>query len=359
VTDWTIDPQSKALIELFVSHSSEVMTGPGGPKLVCGGLGWPAKDYDSLSQRSPFRDVFKKLLHIRIHVDRIADTYSGDTDEQCNVAQTLLKHFRGRNAMRDLYLARRMIEATLAPAWAPRQNLRFAQVGDFFEQYRDYFLSYTNKRADDVNYRYRNTFDYDVQALFEQYKQTANLLARQTVTHFSGLYGYYDKNEILGGDEVRAAIVKGANSALVLVQLLTRPLLDPTYEEFENYCFQEYTAYTEGDDTTPEFVRKRDRKYRFLLAESTDQERKKPAEVLKPLAEVQDAYAGWFQEMLDRHVDVLDCNSREGLKSQLEEIGRQIDSVRRDVLNVVVPLDYVAVLFAQPQKRNENAGENG
>ena len=239
-----------------------------------------------LSQTSPFIYTFRSLISIRWMVDYIADAFRNDLDAQCNKAQALLKHYRRQNTMPELRAARRIIEGVLYPGWGLRADLqtRFTHVADFFEQYTDYFLSYTNKEADVVNQSFRKAFFDENRSLFRKYGQTVNLLARQTVQHFTGLSGFYDKQEIIGGDEIRPELVRGAQSAIVLVQILAKALLEPKYAKSENYCFQEYEAYKLGDSKSPDFVRRRRRKYRFLLAEQPEPTARKPAEAVKPSA---------------------------------------------------------------------------
>ena len=274
-------------------------------------------------------------------MDHTAVSYPGDPDAQYGKATALLKKYRRQNLKVELDIARRFVLTALASGWEIALQKRFSEVATFLG-YQDYFLSYTNMRSDEINYTFRDAFYGETKTYFRKYGSKTNLLARQIVVHLSGLSGFYDKDKILGGDEIRAELEAGARSALVFIQIISKGLLDPERDEATNWCFREYCYYGSDEEATPSVARSRKRKYRFLVAEQRGRELREPARAIEPLSEVRDAYKPWFDQMLRLDVDVLECARPDALKYQIERIGREISLFRNSVLDDIVPDEFAA-----------------
>jgi hypothetical protein len=154
--DWTTTPEAKVLITLFVDHTADEMKTTNGQRLIANAFQFPIAEYTPRAQRQAFREPFVKLLELRMRVDSIKATR--DVEAQCRRAGALLKKYRKQNAAAEMWIARNFIERSFYPEWDKTLRERLTDISNFFEQYKDYFLSYTNKHAHRTNTDFSKTF---------------------------------------------------------------------------------------------------------------------------------------------------------------------------------------------------------
>jgi hypothetical protein len=131
--------------------------------------------------------------------------------------------------------------------------------------------------------------------------------------------------------------VSGASSALAFLQVVSKAMLDPGQDEQQNWCFKEYCAYKSGDIHS-RLGRDRRRLFIFLIAERAVHGR--PAEAVKPFADLREGYKPWHDHMLELATATLACISRAALKEQIESVAQQIHLFRHSVLDSVVPDEF-------------------
>jgi len=346
-TTWAASPEAHILIDLFADHTAEEIKTAEGQRLIAGAFQFAVAEYSDRIQRPSFREPFVKLLEIRKRVDLIADNFPGNSEAQFRKATALLKKYRKQIAISEMRIAYKFIERALAPGWSQDLKEKCASISQFFEKYMDYFLSYTNKRADQINADFTKAFYPETKALLRTFGMTANLLARQIIEHLSGLSGFYDKKNVELGDKIREEIVGSANSSLVFLQIVSRVMLDPGQDEEQNWCFQEYIAYKDDNFCSCSLARGRVRLFIFLIAEKSV--RGNPAEAVRPFADLRDAYKPWHDHMLELatmtlETTALERSSREKLKEQIEAVAQKIHAFRHLLLDSVVYDEFAADL---------------
>jgi hypothetical protein len=339
---WDETPQAYQLVNLFANHTAQEMTSTDGQRLIAAELQFPIAEYHNWAPRPTIREPFSKLLEIRGRVDLIVKNFPGNPDLQFRKAAALLKKYRKQNAVPEMRIAYKLAQSALVSGWDPELKKRFAALSEFFKEYKDYFLSYTNKDSGRTNTDFAKTFYPETKQYIKTCSITANLLARQVVEHLSGLSGFFDKQQILLGDAVRAKIVCGAATALVFIQLVSRAMLESEQNETDNWCFQEYMAYKCDDECACDVARGRTRLFIFLIAEKPVPGN--PAEAVRPFSDLRDAYKPWHDHMLELATQTLERSSCGKLKEQIEVIARQIHEFRHSILDSVVNEEFAAGL---------------
>jgi hypothetical protein len=335
---WSDLEPAKTLIGLFVKNSLEQLTANEG-RVLARAFGADPEDYAQLCKKDEFNKPYRILLAMRLRVEQIIRLIPDDTADQLKKSLALLKLERRRNGIVHVKICRRMLEAALVPAWTEAQKREFAEAADIFE-FVDYFLSYTNKTAADINYRFRMAFLPPTRVKAEDPATVVNYVARDVVDRLrlNNLSGFFDAQKIDLGDKVRRELTIGASTAVVFVQLVEQAMLVEPDDGSENWCYSEFELYR-APDAPQKKAEGRLRKFAFLIT-VMPKDRGPPAFAVKP-AQLPECYERWFGEMVEDRVEVLRPEDPITLGDQVNTIAKKIVGFRDELFNSIVDENFV------------------
>lgn len=141
-------------------------------------------------------------------------------------------------------VTRKLVEARLWPTWPSAVQKDYTAKSEIFE-WRDFFVSYTNRDAPATNNQFRQLIRTCLGKTPSGAENAHNYLARVITRHlrrYQGLSGFFDEDALKVGENIQEEVDYYCRHAFALVQLI-----EPLALEREppcNWCFHEYTEFT-------------------------------------------------------------------------------------------------------------------
>ncbi len=111
--------------------------------------------------------------------------------------------------------------------------------------WRDYFISYTNRDAATTNQEFRQLIRES--GFRPRASEDQNYVARVINKHlrkYQGLVGFFDESNLQVGDDIQDAVTDYCQKSFAFVQLVER-VTCTSVPSGQNWCFHEYTTFTE------------------------------------------------------------------------------------------------------------------
>ncbi|MGB8910479.1 MAG: hypothetical protein WCC84_17175 [Candidatus Cybelea sp.] len=319
---------AQKLLDVFRQHSTQAIK-TNGRDIICRAFRIPPEAYVEQTRDSNFATAYANLLGIRKRVDDVLSRRPSRDARQVSLALALLKLYRRSYLFAELQACTEILRAAAYPRWQQNDRVAFDK-GCVVFPLEDYFLSYTNREADDTNYYFRQAFIGQMRRGASEGRFNYNLVALAIEHRLSrnNLQGFFDVNEIRLGDSVREKITHGAEHSIVFIQLLEMALLTRPRPGETNWCFHEFERYG-GSHVRDQLA--------FLLAAQLAAGAD-PVGNIRP-ADVPEAYDDWVTAMNRCKLQELKTNPSL-LRDQLNEVAREVKRMRDDVFYDITAEDY-------------------
>jgi hypothetical protein len=298
------------LLKLYCDHSTQAIEAADG-KLLLAAFG--VKQPDELIAIPGYPEAFALVSECASIVDNLAAKHPAPDDQV-------------RESLRTL---RRMVddgdECRLREAWPPAQQALYDEKRQILE-WRDFFVSYTNRDAPAINQQFRDLIKSCLGSTPKGAQLQANYLARVITRHlrrYQQLSGFFDEDNLQVGENLQDAVDGFCTKAFAFVQLIEPLSFDK--EPPHNWCFHEYKRFSENPAIVG-LVGDKNRHY-FVL---TDPQLSaiQPASLFPP-------FAGWVQRIDDlRHAHIAVKDERNTtLRAKIKEIATQILALRSEIID--------------------------
>jgi hypothetical protein len=193
-------------------------------------------------------------------------------------------------------------------------------------EWRDFFVSYTNRDAPAINQQFRDLIKSSLGSAPKGMQLQANNLARVITRHlrrYQQLSGFFDEDNLQVGEDIQEAVDGYCTKVFAFVQLIEPLSFDK--EPPRNWCFYEYKHFSENPAIVS-LLGDKDRHY-FIL---TDPQ----------LSEIQPAnlfllFSGWVNR-IDRlkqaHI-ALSGERNTTLRAKIKGIATQILVLRSEIID--------------------------
>jgi hypothetical protein len=168
-------------------------------------------------------------------------------DAQIREGVRLLRKMRDdAEPEKNIEVLQALIESRLRPSWTTDQQAEYDRKKQILE-WRDFFVSYTNRDAAQTNQQFRNLIKSCLGIVPKGKDNETNHLARVITRHlrrYQGLSGFFDEDELKVGESINEEVDQYCTKAFALVQLI-EPL---TFEKEppRNWCFYEYQRFSQN-----------------------------------------------------------------------------------------------------------------
>lgn len=157
--------------------------------------------------------------------------------------------------------------------WSDSQRSHIEFICGLIKEWKSFFLSYTNQDAKIVNDKYENVieklaFDKKQERDWNEDNILADAiikcLGKQNLTN-----GFYDKNDIKPGDDLRDKVAPHCRNTFAFLQLVQREIF-VVMKKKVNWCFDEYQFFLQHNDqqtkTHKEYEQVFKKRFNALLA---------------------------------------------------------------------------------------------
>ena len=285
--------------------------------------------YFNLSDRTKldldFGRNFAYVKKIKISLNKIKE----ESKSSLQVLLCLQKIYTNIDDLKYIEIFRKLLFNSIYNDWTDNEKKYFDEVSDILINWKDFFLSYTNRNARETNYLYQFPIK---QKLGHRQSDTSwgekNYLAHVIAEYLgsNNLKAFFDIKNIKCGETIENEIEEQCRSAFCFVQLVQRELLVEEKGKKENWCFKEFNIFRENIETFKKiFFKENDiisladtkfpRVLFFLLAdESLDR--------IKP-AKLPPQYQTWFDTM----------KATKNIALKAKEIRRIIDQIAEEIID--------------------------
>lgn len=227
--------------------------------------------------------------------------------------------------LRRIETTQALVEGRLRAAWPPPAQALYDRKKEILE-WRDFFVSYTNRDAPAINQQFRDLIRSCLGSVPKGAQLQGNYLARVITRHlrrYQQLTGFFDEDNLQVGESIQDAVDGYCRKAFALVQLIEPLSFDK--EPPRNWCFHEYRCFSENPAIV-ELLGHKDRHY-FILVEP-DIAAIRPANL--PLA-----FGDWVKRiegLKQAHIALKDERNT-SLRAKLKAIAAQILVLRAEVID--------------------------
>jgi hypothetical protein len=220
---------------------------------------------------------------------------------------------------------RQLVEGMLRKKWPAAHKELYDKKKEILE-WRDFFVSYTNRDAPATNGQFRALIKgcFGISPKGHQLKD--NYLARVIARHlrsYQQLNGFFDNDNLEVGENIENKVDSYCSKVFALVQLIEP--LSFAREPPTNWCFHEYTVFSDNPRVV-EALGEKDRHF-FVL---TDQQ----LGAIEP-ANPYPKYCKWATHIAKlKYSHIAVKNERnETLRAKIKEIATQIIALRRETID--------------------------
>ncbi len=261
-------------------------------------------------------------------VDGIVTRYP-DSEAQARASVRLLRRMiDDGESTRKITATRRLVEGRLYEAWPPPQKDLYDRKKDILE-WRDFFVSYTNRDAPAINHQFRLLIRSSLGLTPRGEDNKSNYLARVITRHlrrYQGLSGFFDENDLKVGENIKDKVDRFCTRAFALVQLIEPLALEK--EPPQNWCFHEYSKFTLNPDIVG-LLGDKDRHFFLLVGGRLDDVR--PASLAS-------TYQPWLDRIERLKYISLQDERNAALRAKIQKIATEILKLRAEIVDAWIDL---------------------
>jgi hypothetical protein len=314
----TMDPLEK-LLQLYCNHPTEVIEGDGVLLL----RHFQVPDADGLLAIPGYKEAFTQVSACARLIDAIVKQHP-DPDAQVRASIRLLRRMIDDGEPDSRFNAtRQLIEGKLYKEWPAPEQAIFQKKSAILE-WRDFFVSYTNRDAPATNAQFRNLIKSCLGKPPRGEEDQWNYLARVITRHlrrYQGLSGFFDEDNLKVGETIAQEVDHYCRRAFALVQLIEPLALER--EPPINWCFYEYSQFS-GNPDVVNLLGNVNRHF-FIIAGSK-LENVRPANTLP-------AYQSWMDRIAGVRYISLENERNTTLRAKLKMIAAEILILRAQIVD--------------------------
>ncbi|MEO1626735.1 MAG: hypothetical protein AAFV25_16395, partial [Bacteroidota bacterium] len=316
----------KKLVELFSDHRIEEVE-KDDLKMVKDAF--HKTDRDQLMELDGYSTYYSKIQQLKQQLEDIQQNHT-DAKSQINASIILLKNLSESDVDSEssfdlLAYYKQLVEGQFhVVQWDDAELAVFRSKWDFVFEWKDYFLSYTNRNASETNSDYRNLLRQVFSQLPRVEERTrVNLLARVIANYLkrNNLRGFFDKDVLKCGDDFGDKIQDYCQSAFAFVQLVEEETLNDSPTAI-NWCKKEYDLF-ETDSRLAEYVKVGEKNRHFFILTDSHSD-------LRP-ANLPNTYQDWFRHITTTNYQ-LAANNNKQLRRRIRQIAEQIIQSREAII---------------------------
>jgi hypothetical protein len=316
-----MDPLTE-LLKLYCDHSTQAIEAADG-KLLLDAFG--VTQPDALVAIPGYPEAFAMVSECSSIVDSLAAKHPAPDEQVHESLRTLRRMVDDGDLPKKVDTACALVECRLRKAWPPTQQAVYDQKKHILE-WRDFFVSYTNRDAPATNQQFRDLIKSCLGSVPTGTQQLqVNYLARVITRHlrrYQQLSGFFDEDNLQVGENIHDAVDGYCTKAFALVQLIEPLTFDK--EPPRNWCFHEYKCFSENAAIVG-LLGNKDRHF-FILTD--------PLGAIQP-ASLFPPFAGWVKRMEGlKHVHIALKDERNTtLRAKIKDIATQILALRSEVID--------------------------
>jgi hypothetical protein len=310
------------LTRLYCDYSTEDIESADG-KLLLDSFG--VAQPDALIAMEGYAEAFTLVSNCAAIVDRLVAKFPSPDDQVRESLRILRRMIDDEGQTKQVETTRALVEGRLLRSWPREQQLFYDEKKQILE-WRDFFVSYTNRDAPAINDQFRALIKSCLGRSPKGAQLQSNYLARVITRHlrrYQQLSGFFDDDNLQVGENLLEEVEGYCTKAFALVQLI-EPLTFAK-EPPRNWCFYEYERFSANPAIVALFGNK-DRHY-FIL---TDPQ----LSAIQP-ASLNSSFASWVQRIEDlRQVNIaLEGERNTTLRAKIKEVATQILILRTEIID--------------------------
>jgi hypothetical protein len=316
-----IDPRTE-LLKLYCAHSTQAIEAADG-KLLLDAFG--VVQPDALVAIPDYPEAFALVSECASIVDNLAAKHPAPDEQVRESLRTLRRMVDDGSPAKKVDTARALVECRLLRAWPPAQQALYDEKRQILE-WRDFFVSYTNRDAPATNQQFRDLIKSCLGSAPKGTQLQANYLARVITRHlrrYQQLSGFFDEDNLQVGENIQDAVDGYCTKVFAFVQLIEPLSFDK--EPPRNWCFHEYKRFSDNPAIVS-LLGDKDRHY-FILTDPQLSE-------IQP-ANLQPPFTGWVKRidhLKQSHID-LSGERNTTLRAKIKGIATQILALRSEVID--------------------------
>lgn len=317
------------LIALFADHPCAVVEAD--TQLIS--AAFFAASFDDVVRQPGYSSEYNLVGKAKRTVELIAEKHSAANGDQARQCLQLLKEKRiGRRFRTDEYnVIRALISRALYPTWGAIDQDRFDRRVRVFDEWTDFFLSYTNRDAIATNNRYSKLVNFQLgkkdSKLGPLRNRVPEVIAR--LLEADNLRGFADYDAMQPGDVIGEKVKDRCRNAIAFVQVVEKITLQEPEPPVINWCHEEYLAFTNAPLPSPSCSVKG---HRIFCVLASAPPLSKPESGLGP-------YQSWFDSIearLQVRVDDHNAAPYDGLRARINSIAKEITATRRELVDAML-----------------------
>lgn len=309
------------LLNLYSDHSTEAIEVDGALLLTHFQVTGP----DALLAIDGYTEAFGLVSACAASVDSLATRYPNPAEQLRESLRLLRRMLDDGGPTKKVDATRRLIEGRLHKSWPPEQQALYDKKRQILE-WRDFFVSYTNRDAPATNQQFRQLIKSCLGVTPKGEENQSNYLAKVITRHlrrYQGLSGFFDEDNLKVGENILNQVDQYCTRAFALVQLIEPLTFD--HEPPPNWCFHEYRQFSENPAIVALLG---DKERHFFILTDPQLDALQPANPF-PL------YAGWHNRisaLRQAHIS-LDGERNTTLRAKIKKIATQILALRAEIVD--------------------------
>lgn len=306
------------LLKLYSAHSTQQIEADGARLLAH----FNVSDPDALLAIVGYKEAFSLVSTCARLVDDLV-AHNPEPEGQMREGVRLLRRMvDDGEPPKKLEGTRALIEGRLLRSW-PEATCTMYHKKKTILDWRDFFVSYTNRDAPATNGQFRSLIRTCLGLTPKGDENKSNYVARVINRHlrrYQNLSGFFDDDNLKVGEDLTHAVDQFCTRAFALVQFIEPLALTP--DPAPNWVFYEYQKFSDNPAVLA-FAEAKDRHF-FILAESEIGD-------LRP-ANLPHEYEPWVQRIGGiRHIS-LKNERNTTLRAKIKTIATEILHVRAAVI---------------------------
>ena len=313
-----MDPTSE-LLRLYSDHSTQEIETDGGLLL----RHFQAPNPEALIAIQGYKEAFSLVSACAALIDALVER-ERDPEQQVRASVRLLRRMiDDGESSKKIDVTRNLVEGRLFKGWPRAQQALYDSKKAILE-WRDFFVSYTNRDAPATNNRYRLLIRSCLGQIPTGDQNQCNYLARVVTRHlrrYQGLSGFFDEDNLRVGENIQNAVDHYCKRAFALVQVIEPLALEK--EPPRNWCFYEYSQFS----LNPDIVRLLGNKDRhFFILTGGGVEDVRPANLAQ-------GYGEWVSRIGGSKYIPLRDERNTILQAKIKTVATEILSLRAEIVD--------------------------
>jgi hypothetical protein len=307
------------LLQLYCEHPTQAIEADGALLLHR----FQVPDADGLLAIDGYKEAFSLVSGCAALVDGIV-TRQPDPEAQTRASVRLLRRMiDDGEPSKKIDATRRLVEGRLYKAWPPAHQDLYNRKKDILE-WRDFFVSYTNRDAPATNDQFRFLIRSSLGRTPRGEENQSNYLARVIARHlrrYQGLSGFFDEDNLKVGEDIQDEVDRYCRRAFALVQLIEPLALER--QPPRNWCFHEYSQFSQNPDIVGLFGDKN--RHFFVLAGGR-------LDDVRP-ANLDPVYQAWLGRIEKLKYISLQDERNAALRAKVQKIATEILKLRAEIVD--------------------------